>query len=291
MPVLMFINIKGGVAKTTNAVAVSEFLAEARYRVLVIDADHQCAAGELLLGEPRLEQSDFRRSTLHDLLGEMLKEEFHADAFADYIVPVASKEGAPHAANLSVIPCSLRIDDFQRNYNKARQDFHSNEEFHAVLARRFRDFRNWLQANFDFTIIDCPPSLPVQVQMLVKVADAYVIPSVPDKLSVRGSHYLVERLRRKHFKIPGLGTIWSLYREQNSIHRDMISLASRRKDLFAGIPDAFDTIIPNATAIARAMECSGRLPLNEKYSPPFANKYRNLVGEIVERCHAAVSNQ
>ncbi len=76
MPVLMFINLKGGVAKTTNAVAVSEFLAEAGHRVLLIDADHQCAASELLLGESCLERCDFTRSTLHDLFNELLIFEF-----------------------------------------------------------------------------------------------------------------------------------------------------------------------------------------------------------------------
>src|SRR5688572_20145156 len=96
MPVLMFINIKGGVAKTTNAVAVSEFLAEAGNRVLLIDADHQCAAGELLLGEPRLDHCDSHWATLHDLLSEIVKEEFSAETLGDYVVPV---ESAHHVAD------------------------------------------------------------------------------------------------------------------------------------------------------------------------------------------------
>jgi chromosome partitioning protein len=124
--------------------------------------------------------------------------------------------------------------------------------------------------------------------MLVKVADAYVVPSIPDKLSVRGSFYLVERLRRKNFTIPGLGTLWSLYREQNAIHRQIVSLARRRQDLFGVIPKPFATIIPNATPIVRAMESSAE-SLNARYSPEFANLYRELISEIVgrcQRCHA-----
>jgi chromosome partitioning protein len=289
MSVLMFINIKGGVAKTTNAVAVSQFLAEAGHRVLVIDADHQCAAGELLLGASRLERSDSRGSTLHDLLSELVKDEFDVDTFANYVVPIASGHDSTNANTLSVLPSSLRIDEYQRNYNDARLGFHSNDEFHAILARRLGAFRRWLRANYDYTIIDCPPSLALQVQMLVKVADAYIVPSVPDKLSVRGTHYLVDRLRRKNFKILGLGTLWSLYKEQNSIHRDMVELSRRRKELFAGIPTAFDTIIPNATAIVRAMESvngSGNSngSLNAKYTYEFAKLYRELVGEIIDRC-------
>jgi chromosome partitioning protein len=42
------------VAKTTNAVAVAECLADSGCRTLLMDADHQCMSGELLLGEDRL---------------------------------------------------------------------------------------------------------------------------------------------------------------------------------------------------------------------------------------------
>jgi chromosome partitioning protein len=283
MPVLMFINIKGGVAKTTNTVAVSQFLAERGYRVLVIDADHQCAAGEILLGEPRLEQCDRRGTTLHDLLSAMVKEEFSADTLANYVAAVEAGNDAAECRDLSVVPSSLRIDDFQRNYNMAREEFHSNAEFHAARDRRLQAFRKWLNVNFDYTIIDCPPSLAIQVQMLVKVADAYIVPSVPDKLSVRGCRYLVERLRRKKFNLPGLGTLWSLYREQNTIHRETISGACHGQELFSELPKPFETIIPNATAIARALESSDP-SLDVKYSREIANTYRELVDEIVARC-------
>lgn len=286
MSVLMFVNIKGGVAKTTNSVAVSQFLAEAGNRVLLIDADHQCAAGELLLGESCLDRCERQLSTLHDLMSELVKGEFDSETLDNYVIPVESDYTATDEYDLSAIPCSLRIDDFQRNYNKAREEFRSSEEFRSVRDSHLRAFRSWLRANFDYTIIDCPPSLPLQVQMLVKVADAYIVPCIPDMLSIRGAQYLVDRLRRKNFKIPGLGTLWSLYREQVEVHREN-SMASRRKDLFPGMPKAFDTIIPNTTAITRAME-SADDSLNARYSSGIANRYRKLVGEIVERCHATV---
>ncbi len=108
MAVLLFVNLKGGVAKTTNAVAVAECLAaEMEKRVLVIDADHQCTAGDLLLGEDRLLQCEKRRVTLHDLLAAMLDDDFKTPHVANYIVNSASniKGGLP---NLSVLPGSVR---------------------------------------------------------------------------------------------------------------------------------------------------------------------------------------
>jgi chromosome partitioning protein len=285
MSVLMFINIKGGVAKTTNAVAVSQFLAEAGHRVLLIDSDHQCAAGELLLGESRMEHCDRQLRTLHDLFREIVKEEFDADTLGDYVAPLRPGREVADSRGLSVMPSSLRIDDFQHNYNEGRKEFRSNDEFLSVRDARLRAFRSWLRKNFDYTIIDCPPSLPLQVQMLVKVADAYVVPTIPDKLSVRGAVLLADRLRRRRYKISGLGTLWSLYREQIDIHREFVRWG-RRRDVSGMIPKPFETIIPNATHIVRAMGSPAE-SLNAQYSPAFANLYRQLVSEIVERCHAA----
>ncbi len=54
MSIILMLNMKGGVAKTTNAVAIAECLADQGRKVLVIDADHQCMASELLIGEDRL---------------------------------------------------------------------------------------------------------------------------------------------------------------------------------------------------------------------------------------------
>jgi len=56
------LNLKGGVAKTTNTVAIAECLADQGKKVLVIDADHQCTASELLLGEDLLGRCEHRGS-------------------------------------------------------------------------------------------------------------------------------------------------------------------------------------------------------------------------------------
>ena len=48
------------------------------------------------------------------------------------------------------------------------------------------------------------------------VADAFIVPAIPDRLSVRGSLYLLDRIQAGGLsRSRGLGTLWSLYREQN----------------------------------------------------------------------------
>ena len=254
MSILLFLNLKGGVAKTTDAVAVAECLADSGYRTLLIDADHQCMAGELLLGEDRLLKLDHRRKTLHDLLAAMLDDDFSADQIPYYTVGNAS-DIAGGLGKLSVIPCSIRIDDFSTNMAKAKRGYHSNDEFLTMLRRRRETLRRWLRSNFDFTIVDCPPSIAVQVRVFLAVGDSFIIPSIPDRLSVRGSVYLLDRIEKLGVKIAGLGTLWSLYRDQNPMHRRTIEIAAKRSDpYYKRLPLPFETIIPNAAAIVEATE-------------------------------------
>ena len=284
MAILLFVNLKGGVAKTTNAVAVAECLATSGLRTLVIDADHQCMAGELLLGESRLLKCERRRMTLHDLLASMLDDEFQGEQVGDFVIDGASNinSGIP---NLSVLPCSIRIDDFTTNMAKAKRGYASQEEFQALFRRRRRAIRNWLTNNYDFTIIDCPPSLALQVKLFLTIADSYILPSVPDRLSVRGSMWLRDRIRRHGGKIEGLGTLWSLYRKQNTMHRKFIEHAAKGVEPFDVLPRPFQTVIPNAAAIAESTE-PGQTPhsFKAKYTTPFAKLYHELCNEIVQRC-------
>lgn len=284
MPIILLINLKGGVAKTTNAVAIAECFASEGFRTLLIDADHQCMASELLLGEDRLMRADRSKTTLHDLLAAMLDDEFEPHQIGHYVVPGVSNigDGIP---NFSVMPCSMRIDDFSTNMAKAKRGFHSNDEFLTVLNRRRQQFEKWLSDNAAFTIVDCPPSLALQVKFLLPVADAYIVPSVPDRLSVRGSLYLLDRIAKLGYtKIKGIGTLWSLYREQNHVHREVVDRAIKGIEPFCRLPRPFETIIPNATAIADATDPDKRpATFAAKYTPAFAKVFHRLCEEIVVR--------
>lgn len=284
MSIILFVNLKGGVAKTTNAVAVAECLADEGYRTLLIDADHQCMAGELLLGEDRLLRCESRKITLHDMMAAMLDDDFQAEQLPYYAVSkVSDIDGG--LSNLSVIPCSIRIDDFSTNMAKARHGHRSTEEFHATLRKRRGILRRWLESNYDFTIVDCPPSIALQVRTLLSVGDCFIVPAIPDRLSVRGSLYLLDRIRRMGMKIDQLGTLWSLYRKQNQMHLKIIREVERGVEPFGRMPKPFATVIPNASKIAEATE-PNRNPknFNAKYTPAFARLYRSLCQEIVQRC-------
>jgi chromosome partitioning protein len=288
MSIIMMINLKGGVAKTTNAVAISECLASSGKRTLLIDADHQCMAGELLLGEQKLHRCEGRGETLHDLLAAMCEDEFKADQIEPHVKYGCSNIGGG-LDNLAVLPCSVRIDDFTTNMAKARRGYNTNEDFLNVWRRRRVQIRRWANSQFEHTIIDCPPSLALQVKFLLGVAEYFIVPTIPDRLSLRGSVYLVERIRKGGFKIPALGTLWSMYRTQVATHHKMRELVESQQPPYGVLPRPFDTVIPHASKITEASDVGEAHPpsFRRKYTPEFARLYEALCQEIELRvCQA-----
>lgn len=287
MPIIPFVNLKGGVAKTTNAVALAESLADSGHRVLVIDADHQCMAGELLLGEDRLDKAERGRRTLHDLLAAMLDDDFE-DSMIDRFVESGASDVEALKDRLFVIPCSFRIDDFQTNRARAGGGFQTNEAFYRAWTKRLRMFERWCGANFGFTIVDCPPSLALQVRYLLRLSDGYIVPAIPDRLSVRGSLRLVQRIHQLGFACRPLGTLWSLYRCQVTSHRDIVQWSFRRGRSLQALPLPFETVIPNAAAITRTTE-AGQLhkSFSAKYTRQFAQLYSDLAREVIARCSSS----
>src|SRR5207249_165169 len=98
------------------------------------------------------------KTTLHDLLAAMLDDEFSPAQIGQYVLSSASNIGGG-MERLSVIPCSVRVEDFSTNMAKAKRGYHSNDEFLRVFSRRRQQMRKWLAESYDFTIIDCPPSV------------------------------------------------------------------------------------------------------------------------------------
>ena len=288
MAVFLLVNLKGGVAKTTNTVAIAETFASSGKSVLMIDADHQCTASELLLGESRMLLCEKRKKTLHDLLAAMLDDAFNANQFETFIERGASNIGGG-MQNLAVLPCSIRIDDFSTNIQKARKGYHSAKEFSRIFNRRRQILKKWLNSNFDYIVVDCPPTISMQVRVLLSVADAYIIPSIPDRLSVRGCHNLLDRIRRTGIKTFGIGILWSLYRQQDKTHRQVVDEAKTGSENFSNLPSPFKSVIPNSSQIAQAFQDSKTFASHTaKYTPSGSRLFHRLCKEIEKRLSKSV---
>ncbi len=286
--IVMMLNLKGGVAKTANCVAIAERFAEEGKRVCVIDADHQCMASELLVGQPRMLQADIRRRTLHDMMARMLDDDFDRSMIDAYVLREGVSNIGNGYPNLSLIPCSVRIDDFLSAIAKAQKGYATREDFLSSWSKHRRALQAYFRQQFDVTLVDCPPSLTVQVQQFLSMADGIITPSIPDALSVRGSLWLMDRIRLMGFKrVKALGILWSLYRQQVDKHRLTVKRASEGVYPFDQLPRPFETMLPNSSAMANAMEPDQKFErYGHKYSDDVAQRYARLVEEIEERISA-----
>ena len=284
MPMVMLLNLKGGVAKTTNAVSIAECFALLGKKTLLIDADHQSMASELLLGESRLLQAETQKQTLHDLLAQMLTEDFTVQSIPKYVLANASLIKQVQR-NLDCIPCSPRIDEFSTNMAKAKKGYQSNDEFLQQLNRLRKVFTIWCNRNYDITIIDCPPSFSLQVQFLLGSADYYIVPCIPDRLSVRGSLYLLSRMKKRGYtRIKCLGTLWSIVRVQVTMHKQIMQMVYNQRGEYANMPKPFKTSIPNMAAISDAMDSLHIFnSFKDKYKGESSKFLGQLCKEIAER--------
>ncbi|HEU5440571.1 MAG TPA: ParA family protein [Ktedonobacterales bacterium] len=265
MPVVTsIINLKGGVGKTTLTVALAHFLAiEHGKRVLVIDLDPQTNATVCLISESEWKQRDETGRTLYQLFADQVKGSHRFDA-DDAIVRDVSNVGGG-VRGLDLLPSSLRLIKVQDRVTQLT-DFESYERG-PIFA--MRDALSEFLPYYDHVLIDCPPSLGVVTLNGLAISDSYLIPVVPDLLSVLGIPPILDRV--EHFaqctrrNVRALGIVISKMRVQTILHNEM--LRRLREDFVERrFPPVFQTIVPESTRIAEAANVLAPLnTLQQKY--------------------------
>ena len=144
--VIAIANQKGGVGKTTTAINLSAALAEKGKRVLVVDTDPQ---GNTTSGFG-IEKNELENTIYELLLGEC--------SVQDCIIK-DKKSGVsiiPSNVNLAAVEIEL-IDADKREF---------------ILKREI----DWIREDYDFIMIDCPPSLSMLTVNAMTTADSVLVP-------------------------------------------------------------------------------------------------------------------
>ena len=281
MPAIALMNLKGGVAKSTTAVALAECLAADACRTLFIDVDHQCTGSMMLAGEKAVVAADRAGRTGYDLLcHSVVHRELTGEQVRSCVMRGVSTIGGG-LSHLDLLPCSPRMDDLQTNLLKACVTH--GGDLKSLFAPGRREMRRFVD-DYDYVLLDFPPSLSWPVQFFLAMVDGFVIPCVPDRLSVRGSRYLMRRLEQGgHTKLEPLGLLWTLVRGNVRTHGDIVAAAAARQPPYDQLPPPFETIIPHAAAIADAAEPP---PAGETHGS-FRQKYGDKA-VVFERLHDEV---
>ncbi len=275
--VISFINLKGGVAKTTTTVGTATLLAgEFGKKVLVVDLDAQTNCTTMLIGEEKWKELDDEGHTLATLFEDVLNEtnNFNMDA--------TLQKNVSHIANVSgldLIPSSLKMIDIQdRLVTIPQGKFFSNNPT-EIIKKAIKPIIN----NYDYVIIDCPPNMGLITLNGLRISDAYIIPTIPDVLSTYGIPQIISRVREFSENIGEdiecLGIVATKVRGQSSLHSRTLDQLKRGHDA-----ELFDTVFYENNQMGEAAECVPVTTLRQKwgYQGQF-DRFRNFTCEIMKK--------
>lgn len=226
--VISFINLKGGVAKTTTTVGVATLLAgEYKKRVLVIDLDPQTNCTTMLIGEDKWKELNEQNFTLATLFEDFANSENNFNLNKTLQKNVS---GIKDVHNLDLFPSSLNMIDIQD-----RLGFTPQGKFFAInptdiIKRAIKPIIN----NYDYVLIDCPPNMGLITLNGLRISDAYIIPTIPDVLSTYGIPQIISRVSEFADTIGEdiecLGIVATKVRGQSKLHDRTIRQLEREKD-------------------------------------------------------------
>jgi chromosome partitioning protein len=260
--VISIANQKGGVGKTTTAVNLAASLAVAERRTLLIDGDPQGNATSGI----GVERNAFSATTYDVLLG--------ATTIAE------SRLRGVQFPNLDVLPATPDLAGAEVELVDA-----------PARERRMLDAIAPIRDEYDFILIDCPPSLGLITLNMLAAADALLIPLQCEYYALEGlsqllnTVHLVQRGVNPHLAISGV--LLTMYDARLNLSRQV---AADAREYFGA--KVFQTIVPRNVRLAEAPSFGKPIVLYDVASIG-AQAYMAVAHELIAReqptVHAVVT--
>ena len=249
--IIAIANQKGGVGKTTTAINLSACLAEKQKKVLTIDVDPQGNTSSGL----GIDKNNVENTIYELMIGKLAIEECIQKS---------------QFKNLSVLPANV-------NLAGAEIELIGIEQKEFILKHAVENIRH----EYDYIIIDCPPSLNILTVNAMTTADTVLVPIQCEYYALEGLTQLMHTINLVRERLnPNLeleGVVFTMYDARTNLSLQVVE--NVKENLHQNI---YKSIIPRSVRLAEAP--SHGLPINvyDRKSVG-ADAYRDLADEVIER--------
>ncbi len=247
--VIALVNQKGGVGKSTTSVNLGAYLVAHGKKVLLIDMDPQANATTGLGFRPE----NIEKTIYDSLSGEtLLKDTIIKTSLPNYDLVPATQDLA--GATVELVEATEREFKFYNAIKNIRDDY-------------------------DYILIDCPPSLGLLTVNSLTAADKIIIPIQCEYYALEGLSQLLNSINliKTNLKedLEIMGAVLTMYDKRNQLSRQIIKEVQRH---FPGY--TFDAIIPRNVSLAEAPSF-GKTILQYAPNSTGAKAYNYLAREMI----------